>query len=136
MEVVPESSPFTLADVVQRLSSETTMASVRTTIDRLIKRGEVNRVRRGSKDSPALFAKAGAVTQISPLNTVSQVQAAEIVLRELERPVDLTTLVDEMLKRGFIPKTNSEKLKASLATAMRLRSQFIKQGDLWSIAKS
>lgn len=135
MEIVPRDSHFTLADVVERLEDDVSIASVRTTLNRLIDRGEIKQVRRGNKESPAIFAIAGFGSNINNLNAVSQIQAAEIVLQQIGQPVELSVLVDEMLNRGFVPNNDAKTLKKSLATSMRLKSQFVKDGKFWSLRK-
>ena len=52
------------------------------------------------------------------LNELSQIEAARLVMKELGKPVDLTTLVVEMLERGYEPVTDEKTLRKSLGAAL------------------
>ena len=102
MEVVPKDSTFTAHEVLRWLElEESEFTRVRTTLYRMIKLGEIKRIKRGRSNIPAIFAITSYGPLTSELNDLSQIQAAEVVLRELGRPVDLTLLCVEMMERGY-----------------------------------
>ena len=66
------------------------------------------------------------------INDLSQIDAAELVLRRLGRPVDLTRLVVEMLERGFVPVNGKMGFKKSMRSATGRSSRFVEDGGLWA----
>ena len=125
MEVAPKHSTFTVKDILALLGlPESEFTRVRTTFDRLIKRGEIKRIKRGRSNIPAIFAVTSYGPPTNELNELSQIQAAEIVLRQIGRPVDLTLLCVEMLERGFDPVGGRAGFKKSLRSAMRRSESF------------
>ena len=134
MEVAPKGSHFTVAEILKRLElPETDKVIVRSTFDKMIRRGDIKRVRRGRNNVPAIFSVSDLGPPTNPVNDLSQIQAAELVLRELGRPVELVVLIVEMLERGFKPAANELALKKSLRSAMRRKGQFAESDGLWSI---
>lgn len=133
MDVVPTDANFTvpeLPDLLNLPASET--PRVRTTIDRLINRRELKRIRRGRRGTPALFAVDSFGPPTNPLNDMSQIDAAEAVLRSAGRPMTLTELVVDMLERGYEPVSGKLKLRKSLGATMTRSVQFVRQGEKWS----
>ena len=117
MKVAPTNANFTVQDILDRLGlPPKEKARIRTTFDRLINRGQLKRIRRGRNDVPALFARIEFGPPVNPLNDMSQIKAAETVLREVG-PCDLTTLVVAMLDRGYLPASNAATLRKSLQSA-------------------
>lgn len=134
MEVVPKDSTFTAQEVLGWLELDASeFTRVRTTIYRLIKLGQVKRIRRGRSNIPAIFAVSDYGSPSNQLNELSQIEAAEIVLRELGRPVDLTLLCVEMMERGFEPVAGKAGFKKSLRSAMGRSERFTVQDGLWKI---
>ena len=89
MEAVPKDSTFTAHEVLRWLElEEFEFTRVRTTLYRMIKIGEIKRIKRGRSNIPAIFAVAAYGPPANELNDLSQIQAAEVILRELGRPVD------------------------------------------------
>jgi hypothetical protein len=99
LDVVPHDSTFTVSELTKRLERpETDENLIRATLSKMLKRGNIKRIRRGRNNIPALFAVASYGPDDIGLNGLTQIEAAEIVLRELGRPVTLTQLVVEMLE--------------------------------------
>ena len=134
MDCVPHDSTFTVAEILKWLDRpDTDKTIVRSTLDKMIKRGDVKRVRRGRSTAPALFAVSAYAPEDLGLNGLSQIEAAEIVLREIGRPASLTTLIVEMLERGFDPVVDETTLRNSLKSSMRKRPVFHNDSGVWSI---
>ena len=134
MEVVPKDSTFTAQEVLGWLELDASeFTRVRTTIYRLIKLGQVKRIRRGRSNIPAIFAVSDYGSPSNQLNELSQIEAAEIVLRELGRPVDLTLLCVEMMERGFEPVAGKTGFKKSLRSAMGRSGTFSEDLGLWFV---
>ena len=106
---------------------------MRTTFDRLIKRGEIKRIKRGRANIPAVFAVSSYRPPTNELNELSQIEAAEVVLRQIGRPVDLTMLCVEMLQRGFEPVAGKAGFKKSLRSAMGKNSKFAEEMGQWIV---
>ena len=122
MEVVPTDRTFTVYELLKWLERpETDKPMVRTTLDRLRKKGDLRRIRRGRNNIPALFAVASYGPDDLGLNSLSQIEAAKLVMAELGKQVDMTTLVVEMLERGYEPVTNESTLRRSLRAALNRR---------------
>ena len=120
LDVVPSDSAWTVAEVTKRLERpETDENLIRATLSKMLKKGDIKRIRRGRNNIPALFAVKDYGPDDAGLNGLSQIEAAEIVLRQLGRPVSLTQLVVEMLERGYEPVTDERTLRKSLGAAMR-----------------
>ena len=137
MEVAPKGSHFTVAEILKRLElPETDKVIVRSTFDKMIRRGDIKRVRRGRNKVPAIFAVSTLGPPTNPVNDLPQIQAAELVLRELGRPVELVVLIVEMLERGFNPSVNELALKKSLRSAMAKSDKFLESDGLWSISSN
>jgi|GEM_PF-4327911 len=118
MEVAPHDETFTVYDILERLKlAVSEKPRVRTTFDRLMQRKEIKRVRRGRKDVPAIFARHDFELEVSPLNQMSQIEAAATVLREIG-PSDITTLIVAMQYRGFTPLCSLRGLRKSLRSAL------------------
>ena len=119
MDVIPTDRTWTVYELLKWLDRpETDKPMVRTTLDRLRKRGDIRRLRRGRNNIPALFAVKDYGPEDLGLNDLSQIEAARLVMAELGRPVDLTTLVVEMMERGYEPVTDERALRKSLGAAM------------------
>ena len=132
MNVAPKHSTFIVRDILTLLElPESDFPRVRTTFDRLIKRGEIKRIKRGRANIPAVFAVSSYRPPKNELNDLSQIQAAEVVLRELGRPVDLTLLCVEMMERGFDPVAGKAGFKKSLRSAMGRSDKFVESDGLW-----
>lgn len=137
MEVAPKHSTFTVKDILALLElPESEFARVRTTFDRLIKRGEMRLIKRGRSSIPAVFATSAYAPEGGTLNELSQIQAAEVVLREIGRPVDLTLLCVEMMQRGYEPVAGKAGFKKSLRSAMGRNTKFTKNSGQWSVAQA
>jgi hypothetical protein len=133
VEVAPKHSTFTVRDILTLLElPDEDFARVRTTFDRLIKRGEIKRIKRGRANIPAIFAVTSYGPPTNELNDLNQIQAAEIVLREIGRPVDLTLLCVEMMERGFEPVAGKAGFKKSLRSAMGRSDKFIENDRFWN----
>ena len=132
MEAVPKDSTFTAHEVLSWLElEESEFTRVRTTLYRMIKLGEIKRIKRGRSNIPAIFAITAYGPATNELNDLSQIQAAEVVLRELGRPVDLTLLCVEMMERGFEPVAGKAGFKKSLRSAMGRSDKFKESNGLW-----
>ncbi len=135
MEVAPKHSTFTVKDILTLLGfDESEFTRVRTTFDRMIRFGQIKRITRGRAKNPAVFALTTYGPPTNELNDLSQIEAAEVVLREIGRPVELTVLCVEMLERGFEPVAGKAGFKKSLRSAMGRSDKFIAVGKLWAIA--
>ena len=135
MDVAPKDSTFTVNDILRGLEfDQSEFARVRTTFDRMIKRGDIKRIQRGRRNIPAVFAVSTFTAVSSGLNDLSQIEAAELVLRELGRPVEFVVLVVEMLSRGYVPVSGNATFKKSLRAAMGRKSQFAVNNGLWSVS--
>jgi hypothetical protein len=135
MEVAPKDSVFTVRDILQRLEfDDSEFARVRTTFDRLIKLGDIKRVRRGRRNIPAVFAVSTYGPPTNELNDLSQVDAAELVLRRIGRPVDLTLLIVEMIERGYEPVNGKMGFKKSLRSALGRSDKFVENDGHWMAA--
>ena len=133
MEVIPRDSNFTVSDVLSLLGlSDSEKTRVRTTFDRLIDRKEIKRVRRGRKGNPALFAAWEFGPIPSELNEMTQIKAAESVLREIQ-PSTLAELVVEMGERGYIAVSGNRTLLNSLKAAFHHKAGFVLDGGKWRI---
>ena len=125
MGVVPTDAHFAVDDVLRLLELPASDKSlVRTTFDRLLVKQLIKRVRRGRRNSPALFAVVEFGPPTNPLNNLSQIDAAETVLRSVGKPMTLVELVVEMLERGYIPIEGNLKLKKSLGAALNRSNRF------------
>lgn len=134
MEVAPKHSTFTVKDILSSLElDQSEFTRVRTTFDRMIKRGEIKRVRRGRSTSPAVFAVSSYGPPTNELNDLSQIEAAELVLRQIGRPVDLTVLAVEMIERGFEPLAGKAGVKKSLRSAMGRNDRFVEESGMWTL---
>ena len=134
MNVAPKHSTFIVRDILTLLElPESDFPRVRTTFDRLIKRGEIKRIKRGRANIPAVFAVSSYRPPTNELNELSQIEAAEVVLRQIGRPVDLTMLCVEMLQRGFEPVAGKAGFKKSLRSAMGKNSKFAEEMGQWIV---
>ena len=134
MEAVPTDANFTVHDLLEWLelpASDKTI--VRTTIDRLMSRHQIKRVRRGRRGTPALFAVTSFGPPVNPLNNLSQVDAAESVLRSFGQPVTITELALAMIEQGYDPVSGNRKLKKSLGAALGRKPGFKNECGLWSL---
>ena len=78
MDVIPNDRTWTVYELLKWLDRpETDKPMVRTTLDRLRKRGDIRRLRRGRNNIPALFAVAGYGPDDLGLNDLSQIEAAK-----------------------------------------------------------
>ena len=119
IEAVPADRTFTVPELLKWLERpDTDKTIVRSTLDKMIKRGDIRRLRRGRNNIPALFAVSSYGPKDLGLNGLSQIEAARLVMQELGKPVDLTTLVVEMLERGYEPVTDEQTLRKSLGAAL------------------
>ena len=131
MEAIPTDRNFTVYDVLESLGmADTEKARVRTTFDRMINRKEIKRVRRGRKGNPALFAVWDFGPIPSELNDMSQIKAAETVLRDLG-PSTLVELVVAMCERGYVAVSGKQTLARSLKSAMYHKSDFVCDDGKW-----
>ena len=132
-EVAPKHSTFTVNDILKLLGlDETEFTRVRTTFDRMIKFGEIKRIKRGRRNIPAVFAVADYGPPTNELNDLSQIHAAELVLREIGRPVEAVVLAVEMTERGFLPVNGKATFVKSLRAAMGRNEKFVEKNGLWS----
>ncbi len=137
MDVAPKDSTFTVNDILRSLEfDEPEFTRVRTTFDRMIKRGDIKRIQRGRRNIPAVFAVSSYTAVSSGLNDLSQIEAAQVVLRELGRPVEFVVLVVEMLARGYKPVSSNAVFKKSLRAAMARKEHFSQTNMLWSCVKA
>lgn len=131
-DVIPKDSHFTIAEVAGWLDLEKAdHQKIQTTLTRMIKRGEVKRVRRGRSRIPAVFAVADYGPPVNLYDGLTLTQSAELVLREIQRPMSAVALTVELLERGFTPSDEGTMLK-SLRDAMRRKDQFSESAGLWS----
>ena len=134
LDCAPRDSTFTVNDILERLElDESESVRVRTTFDRMIKRGDIKRVKRGRKNIPALFAVSTYGPPTNQLNDLSQIEAAEVVLREIGRPLSVAQLAVEMLERGFEPVGGRQNFIKSLRSAMRRNNAFVQNIDKWFV---
>ena len=134
MDAVPTDSNFTVPELLTLLGLPACdTPAVRSTIDRLIYRREIKRVRRGRRGTPALFAVEWFGPPSNPLNGMSQIDAAETVLRSVGKPMTLVELVVEMLERGYVPVNGNLKLKKSLGAEMGRSERFKIDGSYWIV---
>ena len=135
LDCAPRDSTFTVQDILDRLElPETEFTRVRTTFDRMIKRCEIKRIKRGRRNIPAVFAVYEYGPPTNELNDLSQIEAAELVLRRMGRPVELTTLAVEMLERGYEPVNGRQSFIKSLRQAMSRKELFVHESNKWFIA--
>ena len=110
---LPKTRPFTITDVVAEMKAADpervfSVASVRTNIHRLMKQDVVMRVRHAVSHGCAIYAVAGLELGDRPFGDATQVQVAEMVLRELGSPVEALKLLFEMQgiqRRGHEPSS-------------------------------
>ena len=134
LDCAPKDSTFTVQDILDRLElPETEFTRVRTTFDRMIKRCEIKRIKRGRRNIPAVFAVYEYGPPTNELNDLSQIEAAELVLRRMGRPVELTTLAVEMLERGYEPVNGRQGFVKSLRSAMGRSVSFIEVDKGWVV---
>ena len=134
MEAVPADRTFTVPELLKWLERpDTDKTIVRSTLDKMIKRGDIRRMRRGRHHVAALFAVTSYGPKDLGLNELSQIEAAKLVLHELGKPVDLTTLVVEMLERGYEPVKDETTLRRSLRQAMGRNDWFAEAEGIWSV---
>ena len=87
MDVVPADRTFTVYDLLKRLERpDTDKVIVRSTLEKMIKRGDIRRLRRGRNNIPALFAVADYGPEDLGLNGLSQIEAAQLVVQGKFRP--------------------------------------------------
>ena len=119
MDVAPTDRTFTVNELLALLERpETDKGLIQATLCKMIKRGDIRRLRRGRHHVAALFAVSSYGPEDLGLNELSQIEAARLVMKELGKPVALTTLVVEMLERGYEPVTDEKTLKKSLGAAL------------------
>ena len=134
MEVAPKDSVFTVNDILKLLDlDESEFTRVRTTFDRMIKFGEIKRIKRGRQGVPAVFAVSTYGPPTNELNDLSQIEAAEIVLREIGRPITLTALCVELMERGFEPVNGKATLKKNLRSAIGRSDKFTEDNGYWGV---
>ena len=134
LDCAPRDSTFTVQDILDRLElPETEFTRVRTTFDRMIKRCEIKRIKRGRRNIPAVFAVYEYGPPTNELNDLSQIEAAELVLRRMGRPVELTTLAVEMLERGYEPVNGRQGFVKSLRSAMGRSVSFNEVDKRWVV---
>ena len=137
MDVVPTDANFTVDDVLRLLDLPASDKSlIRTTFDRLMQKHLIKRLRRGRKNNPATFAVTEFGPPTNPLNDMSQVEAAETVLRELAKPLQLVELAVEMMERGYEPVGDPLTFKKSLGAAMNKSNRFKRIGDQYECCGS
>lgn len=137
LDVAPHDSTWTVSEVTKRLERpETDENLIRATLSKMLKKGDIKRIRRGRNNIPALFAVKDYGPADAGLNGLSQIEAAEIVLRQLGRPVSLTQLVVEMLEQGYEPVTDERTLRRSLGSAMVRKTGFVDTSGLWSVGSN
>ena len=133
MDVAPTDRTFTVNELLAWLERpETDKGLIQATLCKMIKRGGIRRLRRGRHHVAALFAVASYGPKDLGLNELSQIQAAELVLRELG-PVSLTTLIVEMLQRGYEPIVSETTMRRSLRQAMARKDGFVNSEGVWSV---
>ena len=119
MDVVPTDRTFTANELLAWLERpETDKGLIQATLCKMIKRGDIRRLRRGRNNIPALFAVSSYSPKDLGLNGLSQIEAARLVMQELGKPVDLTALIVEMLERGYEPVTDEQTLRKSIGAAL------------------
>jgi len=133
-DAIPKDSHFTVLDVANWMELEhADHQIIRTTLDRMIKRGEVKRVRRGRSRTPAVFAVSEYGPPVAKCDDLTMVQFAELVLREIGRPMSIVSLVVEMLERGYDAKSGEAVMLKSLRDGMRKKPVFIENSGLWLV---
>ena len=134
MEVVPTDANFTVPELTQLLNREQTEhAAIRSTLDRLIARGELKRVSRGRGKRPTLYAVPEFGPEPNEMANLSLTDAMEYVMRSLGRPVATTELSIVLLERGFHPNCDKRRLHNSVGEILSKTSKFIHHNGLWSI---
>ncbi len=134
LEVAPKDSVFTVREILGRLDlDESEFTRVRTTFDRMIKLGSIKRVKRGRAKIPAIFALASYGPPTDELNDLSQIEAAEVVLREIGRPAEIVVLAVEMTERGYVPVNGKATFVKSLRAAMGRSDKFVEADGLWHV---
>ena len=64
--------------------------------------------------------------------SMTQIQVAEVVLRELGKPVDALTLLGEMEKRGWKAESSAKVVRESLERNLSKKPDaFVPMGDCW-----
>ena len=115
MDAAPVDRTFTVSDVLRWLERpETDKGLIQSTLCKMIKRGDIRRLRRGRSNVQAIYAVSDYGPSDLGLNSLSQIEAARLVMADLGKPVDATTLVVEMLERGYKPVVNEKALRKSL----------------------
>ena len=108
---------------------------IRTTLHRMIKRGEIKRVRRGRSRTPAVFAAFEYGPPVAKCDDLTMVEFAELILRETGRPMSTISLVIEMIERGYVAKSGEAVMLKSLRDGMRKRLVVREINGLWQIEK-
>ena len=135
LDCAPKDSTFTVQDILDHLElPDSEFTRVRTTFDRMIKRCEIKRIKRGRRNIPAVFSVYKYGPPTNELNDLSQIEAAELVLRRMGRPVELTTLAVEMLEHGYEPVNGRQSFIKSLRQAMSRKELFVQESGKWCIA--
>ena len=136
MEVAPTDRTFTVNELLGWLERpETDKGLIQATLCKMIKRGDIRRLRLGRHHVAALFAVSSYGPEDLGLNELSQIEAAELVLRELGEPVGLTALIVEMLQRGYEPIVDEATMRRSLRQAMARKDGFVNSEGVWSIER-
>ena len=104
MDAVHQDRTWTVYDVLKWLElPETDKGIVRATLDKMRHRGDIRRIRRGRNSVPALFAVADYGPEDLGLKALSQIEAAMLVMRQINKPMTTTQIVLKCLNEAISP---------------------------------
>ncbi|MBM79939.1 MAG: hypothetical protein CMJ78_05015 [Planctomycetaceae bacterium] len=93
LQVIPTDACFTVSDLESWLGlNYSDHDLIRSTLYRMIKRGQIKRMRRSRCREVAMFASVEYGPSVSKWDDMTLVEAAETVLRELGRPISAMAL--------------------------------------------
>ena len=121
MDAAPVDRAFTVTDALGWLERpETDKGLIQSTLGKMIRRGDIRRLRRGRNNIPAIYAVSDYGPSDLGLNSLSQIEAAKLVMADLGENFDATALVVEMMARGYQPLVDEKTLRKSLKKALSI----------------
>lgn len=134
LQAIPRDSCFTVPDIESWLGLDYSDHDlIRSTLNRMMKRGVIKRMRRSRCREVAIFAAAEYGPSANQWDDMTLIEAAETVLRDLGRPVSAVALTVELVERGYTPTTDEKAMLKSLRDAMRRKPQFRESGGQWTV---
>jgi|GEM_PF-4111601 len=136
---LPKTRPFTITDVVAEMKAadperQFSVASVRTNIHRLMKQDVVVRVRHAVSHGCAIYAVSTLELGERPFGDATQVQVAELVLRELGKPTNSLDLLTAMEQRGYKAESDAKTVRTSLERNLSKKPHLFRQeNERWRL---